>query len=305
MDLSTLTSLISAFRAETREDSITPESLGALLQRIVNEFASSANSGQSQSSSDWTWCKNQIQQINGQINTLQTNLTATTQTAHRANTLALDAGNNVQTLDGKVKQLEARLNSIGTSTGGNNGSTPTITIEHKNFIALQAIEGSLFVRGNLAYLREQGLVPYIFRYTVKEHRVNGPDGTRIKGPKKTGWHVFYGTSKILTDTTGLVQILSEREGTKGQYFSDPEFLFEAPTFHEDGNGNVARITVPYGKYNYDVHYKSKRFRFAIAYGLPAAEGNFSMHLLRTNLASIKVKVYQESTTDQVKYKWSR
>ena len=35
MDISNLTSLINALRAETQEDSITPESLGALLQRIA------------------------------------------------------------------------------------------------------------------------------------------------------------------------------------------------------------------------------------------------------------------------------
>lgn len=38
MDISTLTSLISAFRAETRTDSITPDTLGQLLQKIVNKM---------------------------------------------------------------------------------------------------------------------------------------------------------------------------------------------------------------------------------------------------------------------------
>ena len=36
MDISTLTNLITAFRAETRQDAITPDSLGQLLQKIVN-----------------------------------------------------------------------------------------------------------------------------------------------------------------------------------------------------------------------------------------------------------------------------
>ena len=36
MDITTLTSLINTFRAETKQDSITPDSLGLLLQRIVN-----------------------------------------------------------------------------------------------------------------------------------------------------------------------------------------------------------------------------------------------------------------------------
>ena len=36
MDITTLTSLINTFRAESKQDSITPDSLGQLLQRIVN-----------------------------------------------------------------------------------------------------------------------------------------------------------------------------------------------------------------------------------------------------------------------------
>ena len=36
MDISNLTSLINALRAETQEDSITPELLGALLQKNID-----------------------------------------------------------------------------------------------------------------------------------------------------------------------------------------------------------------------------------------------------------------------------
>ena len=43
MDISNLTSLINALRAETQEDSITPESLGALLQRIVDVLGDAAS----------------------------------------------------------------------------------------------------------------------------------------------------------------------------------------------------------------------------------------------------------------------
>ena len=43
MDISNLTSLINALRAETQEDSITPESLGALLQKIVDVLGSAAS----------------------------------------------------------------------------------------------------------------------------------------------------------------------------------------------------------------------------------------------------------------------
>ena len=45
MEISALTNLITAFRAETRQDSITPETLGSLLQRIVNVLGGATDSG--------------------------------------------------------------------------------------------------------------------------------------------------------------------------------------------------------------------------------------------------------------------
>jgi len=42
MDISTLTNLIDAFRAETRTNSITPDTLGQLLQKIVNLLENAA-----------------------------------------------------------------------------------------------------------------------------------------------------------------------------------------------------------------------------------------------------------------------
>lgn len=43
MDISNQTSLINALRAESQEDSITPEALGALLQRIVDVLGDAAS----------------------------------------------------------------------------------------------------------------------------------------------------------------------------------------------------------------------------------------------------------------------
>ena len=45
MEISALTNLITAFRAETRQDSITPETLGSRLQRIVNILSGATDSG--------------------------------------------------------------------------------------------------------------------------------------------------------------------------------------------------------------------------------------------------------------------
>lgn len=53
MDISQLTSLITAFRAETRQDAITPDSLGSLLQKIANVLEGAAEYTTVQQLEDW------------------------------------------------------------------------------------------------------------------------------------------------------------------------------------------------------------------------------------------------------------
>lgn len=53
MDISSLTNLITAFRAETRQNSITPDTLGLLLQKIVNVLENAAEYTTVQQLEDW------------------------------------------------------------------------------------------------------------------------------------------------------------------------------------------------------------------------------------------------------------
>lgn len=53
MDISTLTNLINAFRAENRQDAITPDTLGQLLQKIVNVLEQAGDSATIQQISQW------------------------------------------------------------------------------------------------------------------------------------------------------------------------------------------------------------------------------------------------------------
>ena len=53
MDITTITQLIDAFRAETAQDAITPDSLGQLLQKIVNLLGDAADTGTVQQLTSW------------------------------------------------------------------------------------------------------------------------------------------------------------------------------------------------------------------------------------------------------------
>lgn len=67
MDISTLTSLINTFRAETKQDSITPDSLGQLLQRIVNVLGQASDTSTVQQITQW---KNTISSIGAVLTSL-------------------------------------------------------------------------------------------------------------------------------------------------------------------------------------------------------------------------------------------
>lgn len=67
MDISTLTSLINTFRAETKQESITPDSLGQLLQRIVNVLGQASETSAVQQITQW---KNTISSIGAVLTSL-------------------------------------------------------------------------------------------------------------------------------------------------------------------------------------------------------------------------------------------
>ena len=68
MDISTLTSLITAFRAVTRQDAITPDSLGTLLQRIVNVLENASEQTAIQQIENW---KNYITGIGSVLTSIE------------------------------------------------------------------------------------------------------------------------------------------------------------------------------------------------------------------------------------------
>ena len=85
-DVSSLTDMISALRAEIEQDSITPERLGYLLQCIVNLLSSYA---------DEVWVRTLEQKLNNALS--------------RVSTLE---GHDVE-LDSEINELQAIVGSLG------------------------------------------------------------------------------------------------------------------------------------------------------------------------------------------------
>ena len=62
IDVSQLTSLISAFRVETEKESISPETVGKLLQDIVDLLATASTDAERQILDDWKTMSNNLLQ---------------------------------------------------------------------------------------------------------------------------------------------------------------------------------------------------------------------------------------------------
>ena len=61
IDVNQLTELISAFRVETEKESISPETVGKLLQDIVDLLANESTDAERQILDDWKHCASRAQ----------------------------------------------------------------------------------------------------------------------------------------------------------------------------------------------------------------------------------------------------
>lgn len=391
MDTSTLTQLINALRAETAEESISPESLGALLQKIVDLLATAGDDATLQTINTW---KNEIQsksvvtnvaQGDDDSNNIILNVDRTTlskgvalsasqiikqATTDRAGAMRAqqvrdlnEAKSNISTLqkqmssltsvnsdilknaaditalqsqataimdmftqfDGRITNAQSTANAAKTTANATNselteqgrwlkqmeGNIDDLESDMMYHIQCKMVAGQLYIRGDISHFSEQGLVPYIFRYSIKQSRNRRTkEEQRSKGQPRKGWHLFYGSSQIKVNTIGAVTFKSRRyNDSLGKYFKDPKYLFAEPKWEyedpDDKQSPVLRIMHAHGKRTYNVKGQSHLFRFGIAFGLPSSESQpFNMRKLRTNITEFKVKVFTDENSNWINYFFS-
>ena len=366
MDTSTLTPLIQALRTETQEESISPESLGSLLQKIVNVLAQAAAEADMQNVLEWKTIVAQISTVitdltpgaenrnNVLLNFASVNPTTgqsvnnslllNSATTERAGVMKAEQVTDLNQCKTSITNILSTLSSLATSLQEvkttADSTSESLTEESEKILGLQndlqiisvvvdqleenmdklesmsetmighieveAINGSLMVHGPLDKIIRLGLVPYIFRYSVKYHRIRpNKTYTRRIGPKKKGWHLLYDILKCRMDANGYLYFRSDHEDiSKGSYSTHPKYLFAVPTEHYDEENRLAQITVPFGKYSYDVLTGDHSFRFGIGFGLPKTGGrDFAIKQLKTNIAQIKVVAHKKN--DEIDFIWSR
>ena len=365
VDITTITHLITTFKQETREETVTVELLGSLLQKIVdllgttalqsdvatltawrtlfaklntlvtniaigsddrNSVYLSVNKGyiatgsvQSQPNSicirqatteragamraqqvqDLNKCKSDISGINtsltalnsslSKINTELMRLSCQLSTDEKAlasiDTWIQQTTNTISTLQSSIRTLQANFNTFASMK-----QTTTIHIE------CIIKDGKLNIQG-AAQLIRSGLLPVIFRYTIRTSRHSrNKDGIREYMPKRRGWNRFFDNEKIIATSDNTIAFRddspSKIKGQKPQYHTSAEYLFNYFRVDKMPNSEeVAAVFVPYGQRIFNVLDTPRTFKFAIGFYKEVAQtAAFNFSFLRTNLAVFRVRV---------------
>ena len=336
MNTENLSSLISALRNETQADSISPDSLGSILQKIAQLLEQAALSDEVHSLLQW---RSQIMALPPLISAITSlendpddavlkctfqylNGTSPTEgvvsisgaTANRAGAMSADQVSEINQLSTTAMrtgtdiaalqmQAQAILNLCDDLDGritNLSGSSSQTSSNFKQFISCQAVAQSLYIKANLTEINNLNLVPYIFRYSKKQsrYRFNRSENRR-KGKKRKGWHVLYGHDKCRIDNKGKVTVRCDWEGANnGLYLDSPQILFsELKT--KTFNGTLQQ-RIAFGKKTYDVRNTAHKFKFGIAFGLPSSrQSPFKITKLRTNIAEFYVLVYYDAEEEEM------
>lgn len=159
IDTSYLNQLISDFRTISQKDSITPDSLGALLKRIADLLNLGAKDLD-------------LTELRNALNTLKA--------AYR------DMGADVSTLQGeassalkKIGKAEEDIEKLKKAEGGSGRGFIYVDIEHNEYLRVLGADNYL----------NKDYVPFLFRYSTKQNRYKPKSLPKnAYEHKRKGWH---------------------------------------------------------------------------------------------------------------------
>lgn len=316
IDTKSLTDIITEFRKITAKDAITPESLGAILQRIADLLATAGTSETSDVLMRWynamrsalhyvasisqgTADRNHIYLSRTTVNPVTGGATNTSNaiqiqqaTTERAGAMraqqVIDLNatkKGVSTLEKTTAELTDTLARLLAKLGLGDGSSIS-TVFNTAQISCQVVNGELHILG-AQQLIKAGYVPYLFRWTRKRNQFKDKYATAEERaqkkycPKTKGWHVFGSCHTVsINGTTVCFSTNSHRELhlEADGYSSDPVCLFRT---HTDANNDVR---VGWGRSQVkmlDRKSKTKahrmlRFRFAIGFAKKILPGKIAV-----------------------------
>ena len=333
IDTSSITALISAFRAEVAQNSISPEKVGGILQQIVDALSKAASNSEVV---DFLALQERLQALT----TIYTSLTqgtadrnhiyltpttynvgsdehytnadsiriqqATTERAgamRAQQVIDLNAAkkditelkNNQKTTDEVIIEIEDNITLLNNRLNEIQ-DIRTITVEVKSrFLTVQGAEPLL----------AQGRLPYLFRLTKKANRKRYTDSTgkriRKKNKPRKGWHLMGDRNSLKIDSSTFeVSINTTIHGAD----REPSYSYHPMDFIKLSNDLNGHKQVAYGKrlislWNEEKEQERKvSLKYGIAFGYRRTGDGLPIDLLCTNIAEFSI-VY-----DPVDKSWS-
>ena len=333
IDTTALTALISAFRAEVAQNSISPEKVGGILQQIVDALSKAASNGDV---ADFLALQERLQALTtiytsltqGTADRNHVYLTPTTYnvgsdehytnadsiriqqaTTERAGAMRaqqvidLNAAkkditelkNNQKTTDEVIIEIEDNITLLNNRLNEIQ-DIRTITVEVKSrFLTVQGAEPLL----------AQGRLPYLFRLTKKANRKRYTDSTgkriRKKNKPRKGWHLMGDRNSLKIDSSTFeVSINTTIHGAD----REPSYSYHPMDFIKLSNDLNGHKQVAYGKrlislWNEEKEQERKvSLKYGIAFGYKRTGDGLPIDLLCTNIAEFSI-VY-----DPVDKSWS-
>ena len=317
-DITRITELIKSFKSETREEAVTVQVLGNLLQQIANVIGTTAQQTELAPVSKFYANLTSLNSIltgisagtddpnqmhltlydcslkTGEITSLRDALVLRAATTDRAGVMqsqhvqdlnqCKNAAQKIPAIQSVIRSLQANYNTLSSMK-----QTETIHIE------CQIRKEGLFIPG-AQQLIKSGLKPILFRYSIRTSRHGRKTDKTKRTPmaKRRGWHRFFDSEKINVATKGQILFRDDYKNAaplKPTYLPTPQHLFTYIKEERDtATNNISAIKLPYGQKVYDILERPRYFKFAIAFYKPVSKSeSFTFSDLRTNLAIFRVR----------------
>ena len=326
VNITSLTDLISAFRQITAKDSITPESLGYILQRIAN-LLGTVNT--SEVASDFSKLLN-ILRLNGNI------LTNIVQGQADRNHIYADISHvnlsNGETGKGSglfIQQATTeragamraqQVTDLNTARNNINGKIlPQLESIEERIAELQSpsiyqinaqiVSHTVHIRGAQKFI-QAGYVPYLFRLTKKRNRFRDKEYSKKYPEKKfcdptKGWHLFGScyTVKVEGDTLYFSTNVSKRLHQQASSYSPSatSLIHEYTNKHGHpcitwGRSTIILVDLKRGKDKYPP--RMVKLRLAVGFGKrqTPCKARITPSFLKSGLAEFSL-IYDPSTRD--------
>lgn len=282
IDISSLSRLVSDFRALQAKDSISPESLGFLLQAIL-DLLSTASSDSSQEDfkrvlnrineagpllseisqahydSDAVYMEKNFFNLASGAGLKKTSLFIQPASSERAGVMTARHASELSDSVSKIKALGNSLDSLRVSATGK--------------VYCQVVGSTLKVRGAEKYT-EAGFIPYLFRFTrkrnrIRDHEILAKNPGRRFSPETKGWNLYGSCHTVRIEKNNLSFSTADRFALSRppeSYSYSPEALVRV------NYDSLGRPGVAWGRKvvklvnRFDSSPRLVRLRYAIAFG---------------------------------------